>query len=230
MKKIGLIGGLGPEATIDYYRIIVKLFREKVRHFPELIINSVDLKKYAQMLDTDRLAEQIEWLVDAVNILHQASADFAVITSNTPHIVFDEIQTRSPIPIISIVEVTCNKAEELRLARVGLMGTRTTMGSDFYQKVFLKAGIEIIVPNENEQNYIHEKLVKEIIKGKILDETREGLLKIVKRMVDEDGIDGLILGCTELPLILTRGEFGIPFLNTTRLHAEAAVRYALGDE
>lgn len=227
MKKIGIVGGLGPEATIEYYRIIVALFREKTRHFPELIINCVDLKKYAHMLDEDNREEQITWLVNAIDSLHKAGADFAIICSNTPHLVFDEIAAQAPIPMISIVEQTCNKAKELGIKKGGLMGTKTTMSSDFYQKVFARNGIEVIVPNNEEQEYIHQKLAKEIIQGKILDETQQDLLKIAKRLVDEAGIEGLILGCTELPLILTKDEFGIPFLNTTRLHAEAAVSYAL---
>ena len=227
MKKIGLIGGLGPEATIEYYRIIVQLVRKKTGNFPELVINCVDLKKYARMLDEQKRSEQIEWLAQAVFELHRAGADFAIITSNTPHLIYDEIQTRSPIPMISIVEVTASEAKRLGLKRVGLLGTITTMSSDFYGRVFYREGIEVVIPGGEEKRYIQEKLAREIIKGKIIDETRKGLLKIVKRMVDEERIDGLILGCTELPLMLTRDEFGIPFLNTTRLHAEAAVRYAL---
>ena len=132
--------------------------------------------------------------------------------------------------MLSIVEETLTAVEEQGLKKVGLMGTKFTMQSDFYQKTFSTKGIEIVVPNEDEQQYIHTKLEKEIGLGQIVEETRQGLLKIVKRMIDNAAIEGLILGCTELPLILTKEEFGIPFLNTTKIHAESAVRYSLSED
>ncbi len=229
MKKLGIIGGLGPESTIEYYRLIVDLFLKRTNRFPELIIYCVDLKRYGHLLNKEKRNEQIQWLVKAVQALHQAGADFAIISANTPHLVFDEVASRVAIPMLSIVEVTCYEAKRLGFKKVGLMGTMTTMSSDFYERVFQKEGIEIIVPDSQEKEYIHKKLVSEIIYGNFYNETRQGLLKIIKRMIDEEHIEGLILGCTELPLILTKSEFGIPFLNTTKLHTESAVNFTLED-
>ncbi|MGE5605662.1 MAG: aspartate/glutamate racemase family protein [Bacteroidota bacterium] len=171
-----------------------------------------------------------DWLLKGIDILYKAGADFGIISANTPHVVFDQLKSSSPIPLISIVEETSKKAKELKLQRVGLLGTGFTMRSNFFQKVFAKDNISIVVPKEQEQEYIQHKLMTEIELGRLLAETREGLLKIVKRMVDEDSIQGVVLGCTELPLILTKSEFGIPFLNTTRIHVDSTIRYCLTDD
>lgn len=228
MKKIGIVGGLGPEATIDYYRIIIELYRKKQNgNFPEIIIYSLNMKEFFDILKNKERNEIIDWLNKAVKSLQNAGADFAIIASNTPHFVFDEVKALSPIPMLSIVEETYKVVEKLDLKKVGLLGTKFTMSSDFYQKVFAKRDILIVVPNEQEQKYIQEKLWTEIMFNKIIEETRQELLKIVKRMIDSASIQGLIVGCTELPLILTKDEFGIPFLNTTRIHAESVVRYCL---
>ncbi len=228
MKRIGIIGGLGPEATIDYYRSIIELYRKRQNgNHPEIIIYSLNMHEFCDKTKYKELDKTISWLADAIKSLHKAGADFGFIASNTPHIVFDEVKALSPIPLLSIVEETCRVVESRKLKKVGLLGTKTTMSSDFYQKVFSKKGISIIVPDEQDQDYINEKLFTEIMFNKINEETRQGLLTIVKRMVDETSIQGIILGCTELPLILTKDEFGIPFLNTTKIHVESAVNYCL---
>jgi aspartate racemase len=214
MKKIGIIGGLGPEATIDYYRIIIESYREKTKGgFPAIIINSLDMSEFScMMMKARELDKTTKWLANAVTSLHRAGADFALIASNTPHIMFDEVKALSSIPMLSIVEETCNVADKLGLKKIGLLGTKITMSADFYQKVFSKKDISIVVPGKQEQDYIHKKLVTEII-----------------FMIDRAQIQGVVLGCTELPLILTKDEFGIPFLNTTKIHAESAVKYCLKD-
>ncbi|UCC11312.1 MAG: amino acid racemase, partial [candidate division WOR-3 bacterium] len=167
------------------------------------------------------------WLLDAVQRLKQAGADFALIASNTPHIVFDRLAQQAPIPLISIVEETAREALQRGLKKLGLLGTHVTMTSDFYQKSFAAHSMEVIVPLPGEQDFIHEKLTTEIMFNKIIDTTRDALLDIVKRMIDQESIDSIILGCTELPLILNQDAFGIPFLNTTLIHTESAVQYCL---
>ena len=163
------------------------------------------------------MAEEIERLA-------RAGADFGALASNTPHIVFDELRRRSPIPLISIVESTCNAAQVLGLKRVGLFGTRFTMLGRFYPDVFARSGLTVVVPEEDEQTYIHEKYMKELLNNIFLPETRQGLLAIVDRMKAADNIEGLILGGTELPLVLRDVEHeGIPFLDTTRIHVERIV-------
>ncbi|HYS43484.1 MAG TPA: amino acid racemase [Geobacteraceae bacterium] len=231
MKKIGIIGGIGPESTLDYYRGIIDAFRERVggMNYPDIIIYSADLTELLQILEAKALDKLTEWLLARIEALCRAGADFAVIGSNTPHVVFDEVARRSPLPLLSIVEETCRKAETLGVRKPGLMGTRFTMEADFFQKLFHERGMSIVVPSAEEQQFIHEKLFSEIELGIIKESTREGLLAIVQKMIEREAIDSLILGCTELPLILDRDEFGIPFLNTTAIHVESIVRYCLGE-
>ena len=165
-----------------------------------------------------------EYLLDAIGKLARAGADFAVLASNTPHIVFDEVRARSPLSLISIVETACAEAESLGMRRVGLFGTRFTMQASFYPEVFSRAGIKIILPNEAEQDYIHTHYMDELINGIFLPETRKKLLRIVDQLRERSQIEGIILGGTELPLILTDDKHnGIPFLDTTSIHVKRIV-------
>lgn len=222
-----MIGGMGPESTLDYYRQIIDTYRREVGYGenPEIVIYSMDVNKLINMMENNQLDQTVEWLLEGLKVLHGAGVDFGFISANTPHIVFDRVKQLSPIPLISIVEETCNEVERQQLKKVGLIGTLFTMQSDFYQKVFDKKDIQIIVPTEVEQRYIHNKLMTEIELGVFLEETRLGLLDIVKRMKDDYAIEGLILGCTEFPLILTKDEYGIPFLNTTQIHVKSVTKY-----
>jgi aspartate racemase len=228
MKRIGIIGGLGPEATIDYYRTIIYECRAQTQgDVPEIIVYSLNLKDFPRIEEKDAV---IKWLSGGLQALHRAGADFAIISANTPHIVFDGVKKLSPLPLLSIVEETGKAVKALGISRVGLFGTKITMSSDFYQRVFESYGISIVVPAMDEQDYIDHKISSELLYNKIYDETRSGLLTIAERMITDEGIQGLILGCTELPLILTRDELGIRFLNTTRIHALAAVHYCLTEK
>jgi aspartate racemase len=165
-----------------------------------------------------------DYLLEEIGKLARAGANFGLISANTPHIVFDEIAPKSPIPLISIVEATCAAAKAHGLKKLALFGTRFTMQGTFYPKVFSHEGIELVMPDAKEQDYLHDKYLNELVPGKFLPETRAGLLAIVDRMKAKIDIDGVILAGTELPLILRdAGHNGIPFLNTTKIHVEAAV-------
>ena len=229
MKKIGMIGGFGPESTLEYYRLIIDQYRQQQGEgsLPEIIIYSMDMYVLLTLVEQKRWDNVTEFLLKGVNVLNKAGADFGIISANTPHIVYDRLKNLSPIPLISIVEETSKKAKELGLQRVGLLGTSFTMRGSFFQKVFSNNNILIVVPTEEEQAFIQHKLMTEIELGQFLEETRNDLLTIIKRMVDEDLIEGVILGCTELPLILTKDGYDIPFLNTTKIHVESAIRYCL---
>ncbi len=231
MKKIGIIGGIGPESTLDYYRGIIDTFRNRPGeiNYPEIIVYSANLTELLQILEAQDLDRLVDWLLAKVEALQRSGADFAAIASNTPHVVFDELARRSPLPLLSIVEATCEKTASLGVKRPGLLGTRFTMQADFFQKPFQSRGMTVVVPSAEEQQFIHNKLFSEIELGIIKDETREAFLVIIKRMIVEDGIDSIILGCTELPLILPSEAHGIPFLNTTAIHVEAIVKYCLGE-
>ena len=226
MKTLGIIGGLGPESTIDYYQRIIALYRERTGDgsYPEFIINSVNLTKGLDFMAANDLAGMADYLLAGIAKLARAGADFGLISANTPHIVFDDVASKSPIPLISIVEATCATAKARQLKRLALLGTRYTMQATFYSKVFSREDIELLVPDVNDQDYIHDKYMNELVPGRFLPETRAGLLAIVDRMKAKSGIDGAILAGTELPLILRAPEHnGVPFLDTTKIHCEAAV-------
>jgi aspartate racemase len=230
MKTVGLIGGIGPESTIEYYRLIIASYREQKQDgsYPTILLNSIDLRKMLDLVEANELIKLTDCLVGEVHKLARAGADFGVLASNTPHIVFDEIRRESPIPLISIVEATAEAAQALGLKRIGLFGTRSTMQGRFYPEVFSKAGMTLGVPEPDEQAYIHDKYMRELVNGVILPETRERLLAIVERLKERHGIQGLILGGTELPLILRDvTSSGIPFLDTTKIHVERIVAQLL---
>lgn len=230
MKRIGIIGGIGPESTVDYYKLIIKAFHGNQADFkyPEIIIYSVNLAELMKILVTRDWERLTAWLVEKVGSLHRAGAEFAVIGSNTPHIVFDGVRARSPIPLLSIVEATCNYAQKRGVKKLGLLGTQLTMESDFFSKPFEDRHMAVVVPEKADQELIHHRLFSEIELGIIKDSTRNELLSIVKKMIDTHSIDGLILGCTELPLILDQDQFGIPFFNTTAIHVESIVSFCQG--
>ncbi len=226
MKVLGIIGGIAPESTVDYYRLIIASYRERKRDgsYPPIIINSIDMKKMLDLIEAKELAGVTEYLASEVKKLAQAGADLGLLASNTPHIVFEDIQRQSPLPLISIVDAACEATKALGIKKVGLFGTRFTMQGRFYNEVFSRQGITLIVPDLDDQGYIHGKYMTELVNGIFLAETREGLLAIVDRLKEKHGIQGLILGGTELPLIL-RDAAGrkIPFLNTTKIHVETAI-------
>jgi len=226
MKTLGIIGGVGPESTIDYYQRIIALYRERTGDgsYPQFIINSINLKRGLDFMEANNLTGMADYLLDQIRKLAHAGATFGLISANTPHIVFDEVASSSPIPLISIVEATCATAKERNLKRLALLGTRYTMQANFYPKVFSREGMALLVPDPEDQTYIHKKYLNELVAGKFLPETRAGLLAIVDRMKAKHDIDGVILAGTELPLILHESEHnGIPFLDTTEIHCKAAV-------
>ncbi|MFL6500194.1 MAG: aspartate/glutamate racemase family protein [Candidatus Udaeobacter sp.] len=226
MKTLGIIGGLGPESTVDSYQRIIALFRERTgdTHYPECVIVSVDLRKGLDFMEAMVLTGMAFILLDGVEKLAREGADFGIISANSPQIVFDEIAPKSRIPLISIVEATRAAAKAQNLNRLALFGTRYTMQATFYPKVFARDGIELLVPDVQDQGYIHDKYMNELVPGKFLAETRAGLLAIVDRMKATSNIDGVILAGTELPLILRDPiHNGIPFLDTTKIHCEAAI-------
>lgn len=225
-RVLGMIGGLGPESTIDYYKRLVDRYKERVQDgsYPRIIVNSVDLKPLVDRFTAGDLAGAADYLVEAVNVLTQAGVDFGLISANTPHVVFDEVSRRSKIPLISIVEAACAAAKASGRKRLGLLGTRFTMQGRFYPDVFEREAIALVVPEPTEQEWIHEKYMGELLLGEFRPETHDGLLDIVARLHDRHGIDGLLLAGTELPLILReQSHLGVAFLDTARIHVDRAI-------
>ena len=229
MKTLGLIGGTGPESTIEYYRLLTAQYREKAGGAsPLLIINSIDLKQMIEWMGANELGKVTDCLVNAFEQLQRAGADLGALTANTAHIVFDEIKERCSLPLISIVEAACERVEALGFKTVGLFGTRYTMQAPFYPSVFSRTDVKLVMPNDQEQEFIHDKYLNELLKDVFLPETRIALLAIADEMKARHGIEGLILGGTELPLLLRDEEHnGIRLLDTTRIHVDRLINELL---
>ncbi len=225
MRTAGMIGGLGPESTIDYYRSILARYRARRPDgtYPHILINSLDVDKGLAMLDAGRLDELADYLSAGIESLVSAGADFGFIAANTPHLVFEELQRRSAIPLLSIVQATANHAKALDLKKVGLFGTGFTMRANFYPEECARAGIELVRPQHSEQHFIHGKYIGELLKNQFLPQTRDEILRIADRMKDEDGVEAIVLAGTELPLLLRGSDTNINFLDTTVVHVEAVV-------
>jgi aspartate racemase len=230
MKIVGMLGGIGPESSIEYYRLLIAGYRTRVPNgsYPAIVINSINMTAMRSLVEANELAGLTQYLLDEIKRLASAGAEFGFMASNTPHIVFDSVRRQSPIPLISIVEATCQAAQAQGLKRLALFGTRFTMQGEFYPQVFSRAGIALVVPLTDEQAYIHDKYMNELVLGTFLPETRAGLLAIADRMRERDHVDGLILGGTELPLILGNVASRVPFLDTTQIHVQAVLTHLLG--
>ena len=225
MATVGLVGGLGPESTIDYYRRILEAWgREDPATAPSIVIDSLDVGKALHLVATDRPA-LAEYLLDSLRRLAGAGVDFIAMTANTPHIVSDELAARSPVPILSIVEVCATEARQRGLKRLALLGTRFTMEAAFYPDVFARHGINLVTPDEVERTWLHERYVGEMLQGDFRDETRRECIALVRRLRERAGIEGVILGGTELTLLISSPEIGgVPALDTTALHVAAIVK------
>jgi aspartate racemase len=225
MKILGVIGGIAPGSTIDYYQLLVASYREQRRDgsYPPILINSIDLTKMLALVAENRLRELTEYLAQEVDRLARGGADFGLLASNTPHIVFEELSHVSPIPLLSIVEAAGEAAQELGLKSVGLLGTRFTMQGRFYPDVFSRRGIAVRPPAAADLAYVHEKYMSELLQADFRAETREGFMAVINRL-KEAGAEAVVVAGTELPLLL-RGssDRGVPLLDTTRIHVRRAV-------
>jgi aspartate racemase len=228
---LGIVGGLGPESTIDYYRRLLARHRERSGAAANLhiIIDSVDIARFFNFMAIGDLEGLTGYLAASVERLAHAGAELALVAANTPHVVFPQLATRSPIPLVSIVEATCARAASLRLERVSIFGTRFTMEGTFYPDALRAAGITVVRPEEQEMAWIHQIYVGELVPGVFLPETRARLLEIVDGLLHRNGIDGVILGGTELPLLLREPSHGeVLLLDTTTIHVDAALDRMLG--
>lgn len=224
MKTLGIVGGLGPESTIDYYRRILESWeREEPGSAPSIVIDSLDVQHGLRLVERDRPG-LVEYLLGSLRRLAGAGVDFAAMTANTPHIVFDELAVRSPVPLLSIVEVCAEEARARGLKRLALLGTRFTMEGPFYPEVCARHGITVVTPDGTDRTWVHERYIGELLKGDFRDGTREQFVALVRRLRDEQRVEGVILGGTELPLLLRSPVIAdLPALDTTALHVAAIV-------
>ena len=223
------MGGLSPESTTVYYEHIVREYRRRFgdHSYPEIVIYSVNFQRFIDWMRDERWDLVAEGLAEAVERLGRAGADFALIASNTVHIVFDEVQKRSTIPLISIIDATAEAIEREGLRRVGLLGTLFTMTRDFYREGLARRGIEVVTPSREYMELVDRVIFEELVNGVLKPESKEEFLRIIGEL-ERMGARGVILGCTEIPLLVSQEDVSIKLFDTARIHAEKALELALG--
>jgi aspartate racemase len=228
-QRIGILGGLSPESTVTYYEHITRSYAERFGDYgyPEILIYSVSFQQYVEWQKDGRWAEAADAMVCAIESLRLGGADFGLIATNTMHIVFEDVQARVGMPLLSIVEATAEAIAGRRLRRVGLLGTVFTMREAFYRVGLENMGIESLVPSAADQNFINQVIYGELCRGDIRDESRREFQRIVSDLQDE-GAEGVVLGCTEIPLLLRPEDVEVPLFNTTLVHADAALARSVG--
>ena len=195
--------------------------------FPELSIESVNVFNVLKLCDEKKYDELTEYLMRAINNLVKSGAEFAALSANTPHIVFDRLKEQSPIPLISIVETTCEEAKHRELKKIGLLGTIFTMTEEFFKAPFVKNGIQVVIPSESELKMINKKISTELELGIIKEETLLFFQNVINRMKNENGIEAIVLGCTELPLLLNDEVSSVPCLDTMQIHISSIIKTIL---
>lgn len=231
MRTLGIVGGIAPPSTIDYYQRLIAGYRASSPDgsYPLLLLDSIDAASFFRLLEADDRVAMADLLVAEVGRLAGAGAGAALFASNTPHMVFDEVAARSPIPLISLVEEAARVADAQGLRRVGLLGARFTMEGDFYPRVFGRRGISVVAPGAEDRDYVHDRYFAELVEGILLDETRQGIAAVAERMRTQQGIEAIILGGTDLsPLFRDGGSLPLPILDPTAIHVEAAIAWLLG--
>lgn len=224
-KRIGILGGISAESTAEYYVRIIRgtHSRRQDDHYPEVVIFSLDFQRFTELENSDNRAGYIAEILTGIRALERAGVDFILMAANSPHVVFDQIQEQAAVPLLSIVEVTANEARARCLGRLLLLGIKFTMQASFYQDACRKLGMEVITPVEPEQDEVDRIIFEELARGIFRDASRTRLLDIIGTYA----VDGVILGCTELPLILKPGDAPVALLDTLDLHVQAALDYAL---
>jgi aspartate racemase len=229
VKVIGLIGGMSWESSIEYYRIINEAARARLGgfHSAKSLMVSVDFAEIESLQHQGRWQEAAQVLIAAAKSLENGGADFVVLCTNTMHKVADEMAAHIRIPILHIADATAERIKASGMGRVGLLGTRFTMEEDFYKsRLTDRYGLEVVIPDATGREIVHRVIYDELVKGEIREQSKQQYLDIIERLV-EDGAEGVILGCTEIGLLVRDEDCRVPLFDTTRIHAEAAVAYAL---
>ncbi len=231
MKTIGLIGGMSWESSLEYYRIVNETTKAKLGglHSAKSIMYSVDFAEIERLQHQNRWQEAAHVLIEAARSIENSGADFIVLCTNTMHKVAEEIQAHINIPFLHIADATARQITDSGIKKVGLLGTRFTMEEDFYKsRLTEKSGLDVIIPDADAREIVHRVIYDELVVGEIRQESKERYLNIIQQLVD-GGAEGIILGCTEIGLLVHQGDCRVPLFDTTRIHAVAAVEYALAE-
>jgi len=229
MKTIGLIGGMSWESTVDYYKIINSEVKAKLGepHSAEIIMHSVDFGEIEKLQSAGEWTKLSEKMINIAQELEQAGAEMLLICANTMHQMAPEVQENIKMPLLHIADAAAEKIETAGYKKVGLLGTKYTMEGDFYKnRIEEKYNIDVLTPDLEARDIIHQVIYQELVSGILKDESREKFKEIIENLA-ESGAEAVILGCTEIPLLIKAEDSSLPILNTTELHAKKAVEYAL---
>jgi aspartate racemase len=229
-KRIGILGGMSPESTIEYYQYITRGYTARFGDYayPEVLIYSVSFQPYVDWPEQDRWDLVAQGLIEAGRNLQAAGADFLLIATNTMHLVVDQVQDAVDLPVLSMLDVVADACLAQGISTVGLLGTRFTMEKSFYQDALARRGLTVLVPVAQERAYVNRVIYDELVAGDIRKESRAGYVAIIQSLAAR-GAEAVILGCTEIPLLVREHDVKLPLLDTTVLHAQAALEYALGE-
>ena len=229
MRKIGLLGGMGPESTLIYYKLIVEGVGDKLGKncIPPPTIESINMYEMFDYCEKGDLDGLTDYFVKLVENLQSCGCEAAAMTANTAHIVFDRVSARAGIPMVSIVQTACDEALRRGYQRLGLMGTMVTMQGAFYREPFERAGIRVVLPTEEEMQLVSQRIAQELEFGVVKEETVRELCAVIARMKEEEDIDAVILGCTEIGLLVSQNNTALPVFDTTAIHAKQAAMAAL---
>lgn len=227
-KRIGILGGMSPESTAQYYEYITHTYTERFGdyNYPEIIIYSVSFQPYVDWPKEDRWDLVAKGLSEAAQRLEAAGVDFIIIATNTMHLVIEQIQASVKIPMLSLLDAVSDAILARGMKTVGLLGTKFTMEKTFYQEALSRRDITVLVPDAGDREYVNKVIYSELVAGQIRDPSRAGFVNVIKKLKAR-GAEGVILGCTEIPLLVTEEDAGMPLFDTTTIHAEAALNYAL---
>ena len=230
MKKIGLVGGTGPESTLLYYKELNAKIDEATggKEMPEISIESVNFRKAWELVSSEQHAELSEYLSEKVKHLVASGAEVITLTAATMHIVFEEIESNTKVSLVSIPKAVCNEVMEKGYKKVGLLGTVFTMEQDYMKKDFREAGMDVIVPDKSDRELIAKRIYEELEIGIVKDSTLREFCEIITKMQKKDGIEAIILGCTELPLLLNDTNCPVPCLDSVAIHIKKLMELARG--
>jgi aspartate racemase len=229
MKTIGMIGGMSWESSLEYYRILNETVKARLGglHSVRCLMYSVDFAEIEELQHKGKWEDATELMIDAAKRVESGGADFLIICTNTMHKMAEEVQQSINIPLLHIADATAARIKSQEIKKIGLLGTRFTMEEDFYKgRLVEKHKLNVIIPNADERRIVHQVIYDELCKGKIKESSRAKFLEIMKYLV-EDGAEGIILGCTEIGLLVKQENSLVPLFDTTKIHAEAAVDFAL---
>jgi aspartate racemase len=227
-RRIGLLGGISHESTAEYYTVLHRKYYQRYGdyYFPEIVVFSLDFQRFTDFENGPDRDAYIEYSRSGIDALVRAGVEFVAMTANSPHAVFDELAAECPVPMLSLIEATCERAVSNDYRKLLLLGIKFTMQSDFYQRVGERHGLHVIVPPVDDQDRIDQIIFGELSHG----EVRDGSRAAIKSIIDRHSCDAVILGCTELPLLLQPGDVPVPFLDTIDIHTDRILDHALTEE